>query len=71
MYKIKVRNERTGKVWWEYGFSRQMMKRLAFLFNNTNLYTYENTYTVLEVIHIVCNLSTLKKCFTNHCELVN
>lgn len=70
MYKIKVRNEETGKVWWEYGFSRWMMKRLAFLFNDTNPYNFFRIYTVLEIVPIVLTLDTFKKCLTNHATML-
>lgn len=69
MYKIKVRNEETGKVWWEYGFSKWMMKRLHFLFNDTNLDFYR-IYTVLEIIEIVWTPETFKKCLTNHADMI-
>lgn len=69
MYKIKVRNEETGIIWWEYGFTNFMMKRLHFLFNDKDIYGYR-IYDVLEICAIVCTWKTFKKCLTNAAEYV-
>lgn len=69
MYKIKVRNNETGKIWWEYGFSKWMMKRLHFLFNDTDSDFY-HTYDVLEIVAIVFSFNTFKKCLTNHATML-
>ena len=68
MYKIKVRNDETGKIWWEYGFSKYIMKRIHYLFNETYDEGYE-LYNILEIRRIVFTLKTFKKCLTNKCEL--
>lgn len=76
MYKIKVKNNETGKIWWEYGFSKYMMKRIDFLFNDVypvTTITGENfycTYEVLEIIKIAFTLKTFKKCLTNKMIMV-
>ncbi len=69
MYKIKVKNNETNKIWWEYGFSKFMMKRINFLYNETNDYNYYQTYEVLEVHKIIFTLKTFKKCLTNYREM--
>ena len=68
MYKIKVRNDETGKIWWEYGFSKYIMKRINYLFNETYNEGYE-LYNILEIRRIIFTLKTFKKCLTNKCEL--
>jgi len=68
MYKIKVRNLETGKEWYEYGFKGFMMKRIYFLFNDTNS-NYYNIYEILEIRKIVFTWKTFKKCLTNKAEL--
>lgn len=69
MYKIKVRNEETGIVWWEYGFSKYIMKRIHYLFNETYSEDYYELYNILEIHKIIFTLKTFKKCLTNQCEL--
>ena len=64
MYRIKVINTNTRYVFYEYGFSKWMMKRIHFLFNDTDL----NGYTIFEILDIsilVFTWDTLKKCLTN------
>lgn len=67
MYKIKVKNLETGKMWWEYGFKGFMMKRIHFLFNDTDDNFY-NTYEILEIRKIIFTWKTFKKCLTNKAE---
>ena len=72
MYKIKVRNNETGRVWYEYGFTKFMMKRIDYLFNDIymeNGYPYK-LYEVLEVYKIIFTWKTFKKCLTNAAEYV-
>ena len=68
MYKIQVKDNETGKIWWEYGFSKFMMKRIHSLFNETNANNYI-TYDILKICKIVFTLKTFKKCLTNACEM--
>ena len=68
MYKIKVRNDETGKIWWEYGFSKYIIKRIHYLFNETYGGGYE-LYNILEIHKIIFTLKTFKKCLTNKCEM--
>ena len=68
MYKIKVINIETGKIWWEYGFSNFMMKRLHFLYNEKDGNFYQ-LYNVLEITKITFTWKTFKKCLTNACEM--
>lgn len=68
MYKIKVKNLETEKEWWEYGFNNFMMKRINFLFNDTNN-NYYNVYEILEIRKIIFTWKTFKKCLTNKIEL--
>ena len=67
MYKIKVRNDETGVIWWEYGFSNFIMKRIHFLFNETDDDFY-NKYNILEIIKICFTFSTFIKCIINKTE---
>lgn len=68
MYKIKVKNLETKKEWWEYGFNNFMMKRIAFLFNDTNDNTYYQVYEILEIRKIIFTWKTFKKCLMNKAE---
>jgi len=69
MYKIKVRNIETNKVWWEYGFTKFMMKRVCYLFNNTD-YNNFSSYEIEAIIPVVFNIKTFKKCLINYAEYV-
>ena len=68
MYKIMVHNTETGVTWWEYGFSRYMMKRIHFLKNETDIDNYE-IYSILWISKICFSIKTFKKCLTNATEL--
>ena len=68
MYKIQVKDNGTGKIWWEYGFSKFMMKRICFLSNETYYNGYA-TYNILQIYKIVFTLKTFKKCLTHACEM--
>jgi hypothetical protein len=69
MYRIKVGNLETGIAWYEYGFKGFMMKRIHFLFNDRNEYTYYSNYEILQIEKIVFTWKTFKKCLTNKAEL--
>lgn len=69
MYKITVKNLETGIMWKEYGFSKFMMKRIHFLFNDCDETGYEN-YEVLEIMKICLTWDTFKKCFLNKAEII-
>lgn len=69
MYKIKVINLETGKVWWEYGFSKFLMKRIHFFYHETSADNY-TTYEVLAVEKIIFTWETFKKCLTNQMVMV-
>lgn len=71
MYRIKVIkliNDQTGTIFYEYGFSKQMMKRIHFLFNETN--DGFSVYDILEITVLGKNIKTFKKCLTNKIELL-
>jgi len=68
MYKIKVVNLSTGATWWEYGFSRYMMKRIHFLTNEIDINNYL-MYSIIRVYKINFTVKTFKKCLTNATEL--
>ncbi len=72
MYKIKVLNNETGNVWYEYGFTKYMMKRIHYLFNDTYIRNGfpHNLYEVLEVHKIIFTRKTFKKCLTNAVEYI-
>lgn len=67
MYKIKVLNTETGKIWWEYGFKGFLFKRIHFFFNETNIYNSQ-VYEVLSVLKLGFSLKVFKKCLINHAE---
>jgi hypothetical protein len=69
MYRIKVVNCQTGIVFYEYGFSSFMMKRLNFLFHDTDSYNYVN-YEVLDISRLCFSLETFKKCLTNYSYVI-
>jgi hypothetical protein len=69
MYKIKVRNDITGQIWWEYGFSKRMMKRVHFLFNETDSNFY-HIYEILDIVPIIFSLKTFKRCLTNETIMI-
>lgn len=64
MYKIKVINTVTGVIWWEYGFSRYMMKRIHFFFHEGDLACY-SIYEILDISKLAFSFKALKKCLTN------
>lgn len=63
MYRIKVRNDETGAIWYEYGFSHWCMKRIHFLSNETR--DGFKIYDILDITAIVFTFSTFKKCLFN------
>lgn len=71
MYKIQVKDNKTNCIWWEYGFSIFMMKRLNYLFNTTydnNDFPYE-AYEIIQIKKIIFTWKTLRKCLTNTIEM--
>lgn len=64
MYRIEVKNINTGYVFYEYGFSRWMMKRIHFLFHYTDLFG-NPTFEILNIVILCLTWDTLKKCLTN------
>jgi len=70
MYKIKVKNNETGKIWWEYGFNNFMMKRINFLQNDVTIDNY-HTYEILENVKIILTWDTFKKCLFNKAIYLN
>lgn len=69
MYKIKVKNIETGKIWWEYGFSKHIMKRIHFFYQKTND-DFFLIYEVLDICKIYFSWKTFKKCLTKTCVVV-
>ena len=69
MYRIKVRNDKTGVIFYEYGFSGYMMKRLHFMFNETDSQHY-SIYDILDISKIVFTPKTFIKCLTNYTKVV-
>lgn len=65
MYRITVRNTATGIRFYEYGFSRYMMKRIHFLFHETDNDGY-SIYDILDITILAFSLKTFKKCLTNY-----
>jgi hypothetical protein len=68
MYRITVRNTETGIKFYEYGFSRDMMKRIHFLFHETDNDGY-SIYDILDITILAFSLKTFKKCLTNYTTL--
>lgn len=68
MYRITVRNTQTGIKFYEYGFSRDMMKRIHFLFHEADNDGY-SIYDILDITILTFSLKTFKKCLTNYTTL--
>lgn len=68
MYKIKVKNLETGHEWWEYGFTKWMMKRIHFLFNET--YNGFRIYEVESILKLCFSCQTFKKCLIGKTEII-
>ena len=64
MYKIKVINTETGIIFFEYGFSRYMMKRIHFFAHEMDSENY-HIYTILDISKLAFSFKTFKKCLTN------
>lgn len=61
MYKIKVWDDTKETLFWEYGFSRYILKKISFYMNDTDENGFSN-YDIVQVIPIVFSLKTFKKC---------
>lgn len=64
MYKIKVINTETGIIFFEYGFSRYIVKRIHFFFHEVDSDNY-HIYTILNISKLAFSFKTFKKCLTN------
>ena len=64
MYKIKVINTETGIIFFEYGFSRYMMKRVHFFFHEVDSENY-HIYEILDISKLAFSFKIFKKCLTN------
>lgn len=62
MYKILVKNLETGVEWWEYGFSKYLMKRIYFLKNKQKYNSYEKLFEIEEILRLGFTFSTFRKC---------
>lgn len=69
MYRIKVKNDETGVIFYEYGFSAWMMDRLHFYFNETDN-QYYSIYDILDISKIVFTPKTFIKCLTNATKII-
>jgi len=69
MYRIKVRNDQTEVIFYEYGFTRYMMRRIHFLFNETDSKFY-SVYNIMDITKIVFTPKTFIKCLTNYTKVV-
>lgn len=65
MYRIKVRNDQTGAIWYEYWFTRWAMKRIHFLFNEVDNNFY-HVYDILDIAILENSLKNFKKCLTGY-----
>lgn len=64
LYRIKVINEQIGYTFYEYGFSKWMMARIHFLFNETDG-NYFHIYQILDISILSFSWDTFKKCLIN------
>ena len=56
MFKIYVKNLITGEEWWEYGFSKRIMKSIVF-------YSYcREEFEIIWCHEIIISFDTFKKC---------
>ena len=69
MYKIKIINTITGEIFWEYGFTNHIMKRLYFLFNEKD-YNFYRIYEIVDIIKLEKNIKTFIKCLTNKTKVL-
>lgn len=64
MYRIEIKNTKTNIVFYEYGFSKRIMKSLHFYFNETD-YNFYPIYEILNIVKLECTFETFKKCLFN------
>jgi hypothetical protein len=69
MYRIKVKNTETNIVYYEYGFSKWIMKRLHFYFNETDN-NYYSIYEILDIAILNFTFKTFKKCLFNETKII-
>lgn len=69
MYRLKVQNLQTNVIFYEYGFSSYLMKRISFLFAETDSKGYL-VYEILDVVPLCFSLKTFKKCLTNYSYVI-
>ena len=67
MYRILAINTQTGIAWYQYGFSREMMNTLWFLFNEKDN-EYFSVVEILEISKLCLTFSTFWKCLTGRTE---
>ena len=65
MYRIKVRNNQTGVIFYEYGFGKHMMKVIHFLFNETDNNFY-HVYDILDIAILCFSFKTFIKCLKSY-----
>lgn len=67
MYKIRVIDNATKEIFFEYGFSKYITKRIHFFLNER----YDDGYPIYEILDlskIVCTFKTFYKCLTHYVE---
>lgn len=70
MYRIKVKNNQTGVIFYEYGFAHYIMKRIHFLFNETNDFNFYSIYDIIDITKIIFTPKTFIKCLTNYTKVI-
>ena len=70
MYKITVKNFKTGIISWEYGFSKTMMKKIYQTFNSYSAIGNYKKYKIIEITKLKFSLLNFKKCLTKHSEVI-
>lgn len=63
MYRLKIRDNKTGDGWYEYHFTKSAMQRVWACYNETDDNFYL-THDLLEVVILDKTFKTFKKCLT-------
>ena len=70
MYRITVKNLKTGVISWEYGFSKAMIKKIYQNFNSYDTVGNYKKYKIIYITKLKFSLLNFKKCLTNYSEVI-
>lgn len=70
MYRITVKNLKTGVISWEYGFSKTTMKKIYRTFNSYDAVGNYKKYKIIDIIKLKFSLLNFKKCLTKYSEVI-